>query len=333
MASVKLAIDFDGYYTNIYKLGSGLVLSEPTVATVEEGDKPEVKAIGAEAYKLIGKTAKNVKTVFPVFEGEIVNEKVAESVLSAFIDKVKTERFSSVSALFSVPCGSSAETLERYRRVAKASGISKVRFAESTILSALGQRIPLSDSSPCFVIDMAGGTTGISAVTLGGVIAGFSVNFGYNGISADVIDHVASLYGLQIGLLTAERLKKESSLSEGDSLTTVVNGRDQETGAPKSASVRAGDIYKPVSAYFDKVAELAVELLKKLPPEVSAEIRHEGVYVSGAASGIYGLKEYLEKAFGMKVNVAENGLYSVALGGGVALGNEELVKKIEIKTE
>ena len=38
---IRLAIDFDSAYTNIYKSGSGLVLSEPTVAAVEEGEKGE----------------------------------------------------------------------------------------------------------------------------------------------------------------------------------------------------------------------------------------------------------------------------------------------------
>ena len=76
MATEKLAIDFDSVYTNIYMLGGGLVLSEPTVAAVSQGEKQEVKVVGDEAKKLIGKTAKNTKIVFPVFEGEIVNEKV-----------------------------------------------------------------------------------------------------------------------------------------------------------------------------------------------------------------------------------------------------------------
>ena len=76
-----------------------------------------------------------------------------------------------------------------------------------------------------------------------------------------------------------------------------------------------------------------MELLKKLPPEVSAEIRHEGIYVSGGASSVYGLEKYYSDKFGMKVNVAENGTMSVALGGGIAIGNDELLKKITLKTE
>ena len=35
----------------------------------------------------------------------------------------------------------------------------------------------------------------------------------------------------------------------------------------------------------------------------------------------------------MKINVAENGLMSVALGGGVVLGNEELLKKVTLETK
>ena len=331
---IKFAIDFDSAYTNVYKLGSGLVLSEPTVAAVEESEKGEIKAIGQEAYRLIGKTSKNTKIVFPVFEGEIVNERVAAGILGGFIGKVKPEKFTAFSVLFSVPCGTTSEMTAKYKSVAKACGARKCAFVESPILAALGQRIPLSDATPCFVIDMAGGSTNIAAVTLDGVIAGISVNFGGNKISADVIDYVAESYGLQIGLQTAEKLKKEiGSLEKNDGLTVVVNGRDIEKGTPRSVSVKAMDLVKTVSAYYDKIAELAMELLKKLPPEVSAEIRHEGIYVSGGASSVYGLEKYYSDKFGMKVNVAENGTMSVALGGGIAIGNDELLKKITLKTE
>ena len=73
MSKVKLAIDLDSANTNIYMIGSGLVLSEPTVAIVDVENKNEVKYVGNDAKKLIGKTAQNSKVIFPVFEGEIVN--------------------------------------------------------------------------------------------------------------------------------------------------------------------------------------------------------------------------------------------------------------------
>ena len=331
MATEKYAIDFDSVRTNIYKAGSGLVLSEPTVAAVADGGRGEVKAIGADAYKLVGKTGSGTKMVFPVFEGEIVNERVACEVLSGFLKKTYVSGFSGAFALFSVPCGVTADMVEKLTRVAKRSGIGKVCFAESPLLSAVGQRIPVNDSDPCFVIDMGGGTTSIAALSLDGIIAGVSVNFGGNKINTDLIDYIAENYGMQIGLQTAERIKKEAgSLEEGDYVSTVVNCRDLKDGTPRAFSVKAADMFYPVKKYYDKIAEIATSVLKKLPPEVSAEIRKAGVYVSGAPSGIYGLKRYYERLFGIKVNVAEEGLYAAAIGGGIALANPALLKKITV---
>ena len=335
MATERIAIDFGSLYTNIYKAGSGMVLSEPTVAAVGIGDKTDLKAVGAEARKLIGKTAGNTKIVFPVFEGEIVNEKVACMLLENFLAKVGIKgKLFSVIAVMSVPCGISPEALKKYEIVAKNAGISKVYFIESPILSALGQRLPLSDSSPCFLIEMEGGTTSIAALSLDGIIAGISVNMGGNKISTDIIDHIADEYGLQIGLLTAERLKNEiGSLDERDALTTVVNGRDINTGTPKSVSIRALDVIKPIKKYFDKIAEIAMAVLVKLPPEVSAEIRHSGIYVSGIASQIYGLDKYYSEKFKMQINIAENPDMVVALSGGAVVTSAELIKKLAIQTD
>ena len=330
MSTLKFAIDFDSSYTNIYKLGSGLVLTEPTVSAVEDNAECKIKAIGREAYKLIGKTTKDTKIVFPVFEGEIVNEKVASELLFGFLMKVGyTSKLLGCSAIFGVPCGATSEMLNKYRRVAKAVGIGKVYFAEKPLLSALGQRIALTDSSARLVIDMSGGTTSIAALSLSGVIAGLSINFGSNKISADVIDFVASKFGVQIGLQTAEKLKKEiSSLDEGDGLSLIVSGRDVRTGEVKTLTIRSGDVLEPIKCYFDKIIEITQSLIKKLSPETAAEIRRSGVYVSGGSSKTYGLQNYFAKKLGLNVNVAENGLYSVAIGGGLAIADKEILKKI-----
>ena len=332
MANQKLAIDFDSVQTNIYMTGSGLVLSEPTVATIDLVNKNNVKFVGNEAKKMIGKTAKNTKVIFPVFEGEIVNLPVAEGLLNSFLNKIGIKNsLANCNVLFPVPCGATIEMLTKYKKLAKDCGLSRVYFAESPILSALGQRIPLNESTPCFVIDMAGGTTNIAAVSLDGIIAGISVNFGYNTISIDIMDYVADKYGLQIGLLTAEKIKEVvGSLAENDALTTVVNGRDLKNGAPRSISIRAMDIQEPIKKYYDKIYELANNVLKKLPPEVSAEIRHAGIYVGGLASTIYGLEKYYADKFAIKINISENAPMAVALGGGVAIGDNSLLKKVII---
>ena len=331
MASVKLAIDFGSIDTNIYLVGSGLVLSEPTVATVDVENMGEIKLFGHEAKKMIGKTSKNTKVVFPVFEGEIVNQMVAVSLLDKFLEKLEIKNANSCHVLFSVPCGVTAEMINKYKRVSKICGIAKVNFVEAPILSIIGQRVPFNNSSSYFVIDMAGGATNIAAVSMDGVVSGVSLNYGANNINIELMDYIAETYGLQIGLLSAEKLKNEiGSLAQNDMLATVVNGRDLETGAPRSISIKADDVKIPVRKYYDRIYDYANALLTKLPPEISAEVRRLGIYVSGIASTIYGLEKYYTDKFGVKINIAENAGLSVALGGGMVLEDGSLLKKVAI---
>ena len=331
MAGDRIAIDFGNAQTKIYKLGAGFVLNEPTVAAVPANENAKAKVIGTEAKKLIGKTASDTKIVFPIFEGDIVSDKVASKTLSEFLKKTKSSSLLGVKAVMSVPCGANATFLKKLESVVNDAGISSVDFVEAPILSAIGQGLTLTDVSPYFVIDMGAGNTNIAAVSLEGVIAGISVNIGGNNLDTAIIDFLADSYGLQVGIITAEKLKIQvGSLVENDTLATVVNGRDVLTGKPRSISVRASDIKPVLEKYYDKVVSLALKVLAKLPPEVSAEIRHAGIYVSGGSASVYGLEDYFVKKFGMQVTVAENPSSSVVFGGGVIAANQKLLDKLKV---
>ena len=158
---IKLAIDFGTSVTKIYKLGSGIVLAEATAVTVQK-DTGEIRAFGNEAKRLLGKTAEQTDVCFPVYEGEIVSERLAGALLEYFLRKV-VKRGTSVEALFCVPCGYKVESREKVYRVAKAAGIGRVNFAETPFLSVLGQDVPLSESNPVFAIDIGAGVTSIAA--------------------------------------------------------------------------------------------------------------------------------------------------------------------------
>ncbi len=331
MAGIDLCLDLGTSNTSIYKLRSGVVLREPSVVAVNT-DAGVIKAFGIEAKKLIGKTAENTKIVFPIFEGEIVNEKISSILLGSFLKKIKhkSSMFSG-STLISVPCGAEISSLEKFKKVCSSNGLTNVSFVEAPILSAIGQHLPLSESNPCFVIDMGGGNTNIAALSLDGIIAGISVNLGGGNIDIELIDFVCDNYGLQIGLLTAERLKMQvGSLIRNDTLSTVINGRDIETGKPRSIVLTAEDIFPVVKKYYDKIAELAISVLAKLPAEVSAELRHSGIYVSGGGAFFTGLEEYYQEKFGLKINISGDADIAVISGAGELIGNKRLLKKLRI---
>ncbi len=329
MARERIAIDLGNSQTKIYKTGYGLVLSEPTVMAI--GSAGEDK-IGKEAKKLVGKTASATKIVFPLFEGDVVSPKYAVKILSHFLSKIEFNSGFNSKAIVSVPCGLSADSLKKLENAVREAGVGSVDFVEAPILSALGQNLILNDFNPYFIVDMGAGNTNIGAVSSEGVIAGVSVNIGGNSIDTALIDFIAEHAGLQIGLNTAEKIKIQiGSLVERDNLSTLVNGRDVTTGKPRSVIIKASDIKGVLENYYDKVAELSLKVLAKLPPEVSACIRHAGIYVAGGSASVFGLEDYFTTKFGMKINLSENPQTAVAFGGGVLLSNENLIKKLRLE--
>ena len=322
---IKLAIDFGTATTKIYKLGYGIVLTEATCVTSQK-DTGEVRAYGNEAKRLLGKTADLTDVSFPVWEGEIVSEKRAAAVLEYFVQKVAKR---GAEALFCVPTGCTAASREKYLRVAKSAGISRVKFAETHFLSALGQDVPLSESNPVFAIDIGAGKTSLSAFSLDGTIAGLTMNVGGNNIDIHIIDHIAEMFNLKIGSLTSEKLKNTvGSLLCDSGRSTIINGRDVPTGRPRSVSVASEDILFPVRTYIDKIIEYAELVLRKLPAEVSAAMCKNGVYFSGGVCALEGFAEYMEEKLQMEVHVAKDTETAVVSGGGRVLGNNALLDRI-----
>lgn len=333
MRNNAIAIDLGSVNTVIYQLGSGVVLSEPSVVALSVNGKSSIRAVGSEAKKLIGKTAETTKIVFPIVEGEIADVKNATAMTENFLNKITLRKLSlRPKALVSVPCGIENDEIKKYAKVLSGAGVYNADFVESPILTALGLGIPVSESTPCFIIDVGGGTTNIAAVSLDGVIAGVNVNMGGRNVDAMIINRIADLFGLRIGMLTAEKIKTQiASLIEGDATRTVINGRDIESGKPRSVSVSASDVLLPVAACFDKIFEIASMVMAKLPAEVSAEIRRSGVYFSGGVSRLPGLDGYFRENMAIRANVFEDPEMTAAIGGGILLGNEKLLKKVRIE--
>lgn len=333
MRNNAIAIDLGSVNTVIYQLGSGVVLSEPSVVALSVNGKSSIRAVGSEAKKLIGKTAETTKIVFPIVEGEIADIKNATAMTENFLNKITLRKLSlRPKALVSVPCGIENDEIKKYAKVLSGAGVYNADFVESPILTALGLGIPVSESTPCFIIDVGGGTTNIAAVSLDGVIAGVNVNMGGRNVDAMIINRIADLFRLRIGMLTAEKIKTQiASLIEGDATRTVINGRDIESGKPRSVSVSASDVLLPVAAFFDKIFEITSMVMAKLPAEVSAEIRRSGVYFSGGVSRLPGLDGYFREHMAIRANVFEDPEMTAAIGGGILLGNEKLLKKLRIE--
>ena len=330
---IKLAIDLGSSVTKIFRAdgGSGIVLAEPSAVAVD-GVTGEVKAIGKEAKKLVGKTTEFTEIVFPVYEGEIRNGRLAAEMLKEFLRRVSPDggaAFKKTEVLFALPCGADEKAKSAYALLAEECRLKNVYFAEAPYLAALGGEAVLSDYEPVFVMDIGGGNTNIAVLSAEGIIAGLSMNIGGNNMDADIAGRVEKIKSLRIGALTAERLKNEiGSLSAEARGATVAEGINLVQYRPAGVSVQAGEISDCISVYFDKAVEYAAYVLKGLPAEVAAAVNKNGLYLSGGVAKLPYAAEYLSRKLEMRVRTCAEPQYAVITGAGALLRDKKLFKNI-----
>lgn len=327
---IKLAIDMGSAVTKIYKIGSGIVLAEASYVAINTADN-SVKAIGDEAKKLEGKTSDYTTIVCPVSSGEIVNVEKAYIMLQYFLNKVGIKKGNNCEVLFCMHCGMQEVNKENFYILADKCAFKEIYFVENPILACMGQDLALTESNPVFCIDIGYGVTDIAAFSLDGILAGISMNLGGGSMDIHIIDHIADLYGIKIGRLTSEKIKKTiGSMIYGDNQSMVVNGRDIASGKPRSVIVYAPDIYEPIQIYIDKIVEYAEMVLSKLPAEVSAAIVKDGIYLSGGTANIPGLSQYISDKLQMEVHLADEPQMSVILGAGRTIGDLSLLRRLRM---
>ncbi len=84
--SNDLGIDLGTANTLVYAKGRGIISSEPSVVAIDVG-KSRVRAVGAEAKSMLGRTPGSIRAVRPLRDGVIADFEIAEAMLRYFIQK------------------------------------------------------------------------------------------------------------------------------------------------------------------------------------------------------------------------------------------------------
>ena len=329
----KLSIDVGSSYVKIYKAGADVVLYEPTVIAIENGNYRKPLAVGYEAEKLIGKTGDGIEIIHPVVNTDIVDEKALSSLISAFMKKIKGGVFDvNPDVLVSVQCGSDREIIKNYERVFNLAGIFNIDYAEVPVLSLLGADAAITETKSFAVIDLGGEQTTICALTLGGVIYGVSMKYGGNKLNDMISTHIEKEFGLSASNAQIEKLKTEiASVADEDDTKTVISGRDIASGKTKSMQILASQIALPVKKFIDKIIEITNMVFNKLTQDAILEIKRNGVYITGGGSELYGLADYLSFALGYDVIKPEESRLACVIGGGKTVEDKTLLNKIKLK--
>jgi rod shape-determining protein MreB len=325
-----MAVDLGTANTLVYVRGRGIVLNEPSVVAVNVKDGRPL-AVGIEAKRMIGRTPGHIQAVRPLRDGVINNFEITEKMLRYFITRVHQRRWAKPRMVICVPSGVTGVETRAVQEAAEYAGARKTPFIiEEPMAAAIGAGLPVHEPTGNMVVDIGGGTTEVAVISLGGIVTSQSVRIGGDELDEAIIQFIKKEYSLALGERTAEEIKIAlgSAYPLEEELRAEIRGRDLVTGLPKTIVTSTEEIRRaldePVSAIVDSVKVT----LDKTPPELAADIMEAGIVLTGGGALLHGLDVRLRAETGMPIVIANNPLFSVALGAGQCLEEFNVLRQV-----
>lgn len=331
MKTASLGIDLGTANTLVYVKGEGIVLSEPSVVAVDSSTR-EVLAIGEEAKKMLGRTPNNIIAIRPLRDGVIADFEIVEKMIKYFIRKITPYKWVKPQVVIGIPAGITEVEKRAVRESAQQAGVREVYLIEESLAAAIGANMPIYEPSGNMMVDIGGGTTEISVISLGNMVKSNTLRIAGDEFDESIIQYLKKVHNLIIGERTAEEIK----LTIGNAYPAKevkkmdVKGRDCVTGLPRNLVMDSEEIRESLKEQLNAILEGIVNTLEETPPELSADIMDRGIVLAGGGALLKGLPEFISKETNVPVFLADNPLTCVVLGAGRYLDELEKIKRRRI---
>lgn len=324
----KVGIDLGTTNILVFVPGQGIVLNEPSVVAVSEDNK--VLAVGSEAKLMIGRTPDDIRAYRPMKDGVIADYRVTEAMLRYFLRKSMSKyHLFRPDVMVSVPAGVTSTEKRAVVEAAIKAGAKNAFVVKEPILAAIGAGVRIYEPQGHMIVDIGGGTIDVAVISLGGIVASNSVKCAGNRIDAAIIDYVKKTRNLSIGEKTAEEIKIKvgSALPLEDELVMEIKGRDMLSGLPRTTEIRSNEMVKAIGKELREMVKAIKDVFQETPPELAADIIDGGIIMTGGTSQLRNFTELVRRRTGVKAYVADQALFCVAKGTGVALEHLSAYKR------
>jgi rod shape-determining protein MreB len=278
---------------------------------------------------MLGKTPGSISAIRPLKDGVISDFEITEAMLGYFIRKVHGRGgLVRPRVVIAVPSGITAVERRAVIDSAERAGARRVYLVDEPMAAGIGAGLPITDPTASMIVDIGGGTTEVAIMSLADIATAESIRIGGDDMDEAVINHLKKTYNLLIGEARAEKVKIQigSAAPLEEELTMEIAGRDTISGLPRKIVITSEEIREalrdPVAAIIDAVTST----LEKAEPELAADLIDNGIHICGGGSLLRGMDTVLANATGLKVQIVDDPLSSVARGTSVYLENLELWK-------
>ncbi len=330
-----ISIDLGTANTLVYMKGKGIVANEPSVVAVRPagGGKQEIVAVGREAKALVGKAPPPITTIRPLKEGVIADFDLTKAMLGYFMRKSQGERrLLNPHVVISLPHDATDIEKRAVEEAGYSIGARKIHLIEEPIAAALGADLPVLEPVGSMIVDIGGGTTEVAVVSLAGIVCCRSVRVGGDAMDERIMEYMKRKHNILIGERTAEQLKIAlgTAWPDEDRRVMRMTGRDILTGLPQTVEVTSTEIGDAISSPLNAIIDAIKAAFADTPPELAGDILEKGIVVTGGGALIKNIDIRLRHETGLPIVIDQKSLLSVALGGGKALEDPDLLRAISM---
>ena len=318
--SSALGIDLGTCNTLIYVAGKGILINEPSVVAVEKGTN-KIMAVGSDAKRMLFKTPGSIHAIRPMRGGVIADLDSTERMIRYFIAKALPRyRFVKPRMVIGIPSSITEVERRAVEECAYKAGAREVVVIPESLAAAIGAEIPINEPAGHMIVDIGGGTTEISVISLGDMVVTKAIRTAGDDFDEAIIKYIRSELNLIVGGGAAERLKIELGNAfrekDVDNEKVEIKGTDASSGLPKRMEINSEQVRKALETPVAIILEEIKSLLGKTPPELAADIVERGIVMTGGGSLLKGLPKLISRETGVSVIIAPDPLNCVALGAG-----------------
>ena len=269
----------------------------------------EIYAFGTKANDLKGRTPFKIDVKNPIQDGVVNNTNQTEELLSLFLAKISKKKIAMPIIVIGVPFNATNVEQRAIAEILDRCNTKNTFFIYESIASAIGAGVQVQKPVGNIVIDIGGGTTEISVISLGGIIKNRSFRCGGQHIDLMIQEYIRHKHNVAIGITIAENLKKEIGCvfvkNKHDDKKFKVSGRDLTTNKPKTIEITAEDTSVAMAEFTNQLIDNLQIVLSSTPPELVEDITANGIFLCGGGAKLTNLDYVIEKTTNLKSKVCE----------------------------
>ena len=183
------------------------------------------------------------------------------------------------------------------------------------------------------IVDIGEGTTETAIISRGDIVVSRSQKVAGATLDRAIINHFHNNRKIEIGELTAERLKiklgaAHTKINRGEA---EVLGRNLNNGMVVSSTASSREILSAIKPVLTSIVGQIRLTLELTPPELMSDVLGNGIVLTGGGALLPGLADYIYSELKIKVVVAPKPLESVCIGIGKMLDSQGELNRILYK--